>query len=211
MVSISLYKGNLHKVPDVPRKWLMPTRQISVKDFKVLLRRRSRALSRLPNPNPSPNPNPTATDLATNNNNDANHGIEDAIDNGGADAERGIRPQLEDRKGKDGREEENVGDEGAGGGAQLEGGDGLRKMEVDLSDSAVVEAKRKDDLPVENELNVGEEGGKWVRKGEGAGEDAGNPNAQVNFFFLVLKRLLHPFEVLIWWLKEDIIVNLNFF
>lgn len=182
MVSISLYKGNLHKVPDVPRKWLMPTRQISVKDFKALLRRRSRALSRLPNPNPSPNPNPTATDLATNNNNDANRGIEDAIDNGGAD-ERGIPPQLDDRKGKDGREEENVGGEGAGGGAQLEGGDGLGKMEVDLSDSAAVEAKRKDDRPVENELNVVEEGGKGVKEEkERAGEDAGNPNAQVIFF-----------------------------
>lgn len=205
MVSISLYKGNLHKVPDVPRKWLMPTRQISVKDFKALLRRRSRALSRLPNPNPSPNPNPTATDLATNDNNDndANRGIEDPIDNSGADAERGIPPQLEDRKGKDGREEENVGEGGAGGGAQLAGGDGLVKMEVDVSDSAAVEAKRKDDRPVENELNVAEEGGKGVKKEEeSAGEDGGNPNAQVkkNIFFLclMLKGLSNPFEVLIW-------------
>lgn len=162
---------------------MTPTRQISVKDFKALLRRRSRALSRLPNPNPSPNPKPTATDLANNNNNnDANRGIEDAIDIGGAD-ERGIPPQLEDRKGKDGREEENVGGEGAGGGAQLEGGDGLGKIEVDLSDSAAVEAKRKDDRPVENELNVVEEGGKGVKEEkERAGEDAGNPNAQVIFF-----------------------------
>lgn len=47
MVAISLYRGNLHRVPDVPRRWLMPTPQISLKDFKVLLNRRSRALSRL--------------------------------------------------------------------------------------------------------------------------------------------------------------------
>ncbi|KAF4376094.1 hypothetical protein G4B88_025185 [Cannabis sativa] len=76
MVAISLYRGNLHRVPDVPRRWLMPTPQISLKDFKLLLSRRSKALSRLhspttattnattnatatsSNPNPSPNPNP---------------------------------------------------------------------------------------------------------------------------------------------------------
>ncbi|KAL3639548.1 hypothetical protein CASFOL_017455 [Castilleja foliolosa] len=47
MVAISLYKGNLHKVPDVPRRWLSPAPKISLKDFKILLRRRSRALDRL--------------------------------------------------------------------------------------------------------------------------------------------------------------------
>lgn len=60
MVAISLYRGNLHRVPDVPRQWLTPTPKISLKDFKILLNRRSRALSRLhsttlttstPNPN----------------------------------------------------------------------------------------------------------------------------------------------------------------
>lgn len=47
MVAISLYRGNLHRVPDVPRRWLMPTRKISLKDFKSLLHRRSQALTRL--------------------------------------------------------------------------------------------------------------------------------------------------------------------
>ncbi|KAK1427166.1 hypothetical protein QVD17_15849 [Tagetes erecta] len=65
MVAISVYKGKLHRVaPDTPREWLMPTRKISLKDFKTLLHRRSTALSRLqsqstiPNPNPNPIPIP---------------------------------------------------------------------------------------------------------------------------------------------------------
>lgn len=75
MVALSLYKGNLHKVPDVPRQWPIPAPTISLKDFKNLLRRRNRALSRLrsdviadvdptsrPNSAPSPNPNPKNTD-----------------------------------------------------------------------------------------------------------------------------------------------------
>ncbi|XP_071717196.1 uncharacterized protein [Rutidosis leptorrhynchoides] len=64
MVAISIYKGNLHRAPDSLRQWLMPTRKISLKDFKTLLHRRSKALSRLhstdpttSNPNPNPNPN----------------------------------------------------------------------------------------------------------------------------------------------------------
>ncbi|XP_038879953.1 stress response protein NST1 [Benincasa hispida] len=69
MVAISLYRGNLHRVPDVPRRWLMPTHNISIKDFKSLLQRRSKALSRLrattssspaklsTSPNPNPNLN----------------------------------------------------------------------------------------------------------------------------------------------------------
>ncbi|KAA8540901.1 hypothetical protein F0562_024961 [Nyssa sinensis] len=70
MVAISLYRGNLHRVPDAPRRWLMPTRTISLKDFKILLNRRSKALARLrsstadattipttSNSNPNPNPN----------------------------------------------------------------------------------------------------------------------------------------------------------
>ncbi|XP_050223770.1 uncharacterized protein LOC126673605 [Mercurialis annua] len=70
MVSISLYRGNLHRVPDLPRRWLMPARKISLKEFKSLLNRRTKALSRLRSPaattavattshhNPNPNPNP---------------------------------------------------------------------------------------------------------------------------------------------------------
>ncbi|KAF8080828.1 hypothetical protein N665_0920s0011 [Sinapis alba] len=58
MVAISMYRGNLHKVPDVPRRWTMPDRNLSFKDFKSLLHRRKRALSLLSlnsNPNPSHN------------------------------------------------------------------------------------------------------------------------------------------------------------
>lgn len=72
MVAISLYRGNLHRVSDVPRRWLMPTHNISIRDFKSLLQRRSKALSRplsttsssppskfstSLNPNPNPNLN----------------------------------------------------------------------------------------------------------------------------------------------------------
>lgn len=56
MVAISLYRGNLHKVPDVPRKWLAPTPTISPKDFKILLHRRNKALARLHSTTPV-NPN----------------------------------------------------------------------------------------------------------------------------------------------------------
>ena len=55
MVAISLYRGNLHRVPDVPRRWPMPAPKISLKDFKCLLARRSKALSRLRASNPNPN------------------------------------------------------------------------------------------------------------------------------------------------------------
>ena len=57
MVAISLYRGNLHRTPDVPRRWLMPNPKISLKDFKTLLARRSKALSRS-QPTTSSNPNP---------------------------------------------------------------------------------------------------------------------------------------------------------
>ncbi|KAK1314666.1 hypothetical protein QJS10_CPA06g01602 [Acorus calamus] len=47
MVAISLYRGNLHRVPDVPRRWPMPSPSISLPHFKHLLRKRSKALHRL--------------------------------------------------------------------------------------------------------------------------------------------------------------------
>ncbi|CAI9262380.1 unnamed protein product [Lactuca saligna] len=67
MVAISLYKGKLHRSPDVPHQWLVPTPKISAKDFKNLLQRRSRALSRLEatTTNPNPNPNENSVDDAT--------------------------------------------------------------------------------------------------------------------------------------------------
>ncbi|XVF50212.1 hypothetical protein PTKIN_Ptkin04bG0078100 [Pterospermum kingtungense] len=60
MVSISLYRGNLHRAPDIPRRWQMPTHKISLKDFKSLLHRRNRALSRLRSSASSSNPNSNA-------------------------------------------------------------------------------------------------------------------------------------------------------
>nr|XP_018680331.1 PREDICTED: uncharacterized protein LOC103983482 [Musa acuminata subsp. malaccensis] len=47
MVAISLYRGNLHRVPDVPRRWPLPPPAISLCQFKILIRKRSEALSRL--------------------------------------------------------------------------------------------------------------------------------------------------------------------
>ncbi|KAL1187944.1 hypothetical protein V5N11_009258 [Cardamine amara subsp. amara] len=65
MVAISMYRGNLHKVPDVPRRWRMPDHNLSFKDFKSLLHRRKRALSLL-SLNSSPNLNlKVKTELVT--------------------------------------------------------------------------------------------------------------------------------------------------
>lgn len=47
MVAIALYRGNLHRVPNTPRRWPPPPRTLSAAQFKALLRRRSHALSRL--------------------------------------------------------------------------------------------------------------------------------------------------------------------
>lgn len=67
MVAISLYRGNLHRVPEGPRRFLSPSPKISLKNFRHLLRRRSSALYRRSNPNPNhphansihiPNPTP---------------------------------------------------------------------------------------------------------------------------------------------------------
>ncbi|KAJ0981598.1 hypothetical protein J5N97_009853 [Dioscorea zingiberensis] len=47
MVAISLYRGNLHRVPSAPRRWQFPPQTLSLKSFKTLTRKRSLALSRL--------------------------------------------------------------------------------------------------------------------------------------------------------------------
>ncbi|KAG1368797.1 hypothetical protein COCNU_14G012650 [Cocos nucifera] len=47
MVALSLYRGNLHRVPDVPRRWPMPPPAISLRHFKLLIGKRSLALSSL--------------------------------------------------------------------------------------------------------------------------------------------------------------------
>ncbi|XP_072958444.1 uncharacterized protein [Typha angustifolia] len=52
MVAISLYRGNMHRVPDIPRQWKIPTPTISLSQFKRLLQRRNQTLSRLEAENP---------------------------------------------------------------------------------------------------------------------------------------------------------------
>ncbi|XP_078149875.1 uncharacterized protein LOC144545163 isoform X2 [Carex rostrata] len=54
MVAIALYRGNLHRVPNTPRRWPPPSRSLSSSQFRSLLRRRSLALSRLSSPPPPP-------------------------------------------------------------------------------------------------------------------------------------------------------------
>uniref|UniRef100_A0A7N0V1U7 Uncharacterized protein n=1 Tax=Kalanchoe fedtschenkoi TaxID=63787 RepID=A0A7N0V1U7_KALFE len=63
MVALSLYRGNMHRVPDVPRRWLMPDQNIPFKSFKALHNRRLKALSRLQSETATTsNPNPNSTD-----------------------------------------------------------------------------------------------------------------------------------------------------
>lgn len=47
MVVISFYRGNLHKVPDTPRRWPIPKPSISLRNFKILLDKRNEALKQL--------------------------------------------------------------------------------------------------------------------------------------------------------------------
>nr|CAD1818488.1 unnamed protein product [Ananas comosus var. bracteatus] len=47
MVALAVSRGNLHKVPNAPRRWPLPPRSISLPQFKNLLRRRALALSRI--------------------------------------------------------------------------------------------------------------------------------------------------------------------
>lgn len=59
MGALSLYRGNLHRVADIPRRWPMPPRAISLAQFRHLLRKRNLAIaqfSSLNNPNGKPNP-----------------------------------------------------------------------------------------------------------------------------------------------------------
>lgn len=47
MVAISLYRGNLHRVPDAPRRWPMPPRSLTLEQFRILSRKRGEALARV--------------------------------------------------------------------------------------------------------------------------------------------------------------------
>ena len=55
MVAISLYRGNLHRVSDAPRRWPMPPRAITLDQFRVLSRKRDEALARLAAAQKTPN------------------------------------------------------------------------------------------------------------------------------------------------------------
>lgn len=61
MVAISLYRGNLHRHSDVPSRWPMPPRAISLTQFRDLLHKRDLAISRSSsgNPNLKSSSNPT--------------------------------------------------------------------------------------------------------------------------------------------------------
>ncbi|KAF2608333.1 hypothetical protein F2Q68_00043378 [Brassica cretica] len=110
MVAISMYRSNLHKVPDVPRRWTMPDRNLSYKQFKSLFRRRKRALSHL-SLNSKPNPNlslSVKTELVTDRN--------DAISSG---KQKLVEVKTEGIDGNRVSEGENGRFEGSNGGDRL--------------------------------------------------------------------------------------------
>ena len=107
MVAISLYRGNLHRVPDLPRRWLMPTPKISLKDFKSLLSRRSIALSRhrstfaATSSNPNPNFVPDQLSEATkeeNLNRETKVKVEEPPEKIVADCEAGTSGEAKDQR-----------------------------------------------------------------------------------------------------------------
>lgn len=131
MVAISMYRGNLHKVPDVPRRWIMPDRNLSFKDFKSLLHRRRRALSRLPNPNTNLT---VRTELVT----DQENPIPPSDGNVSSGQQKLVEVKREEICGNQVREDEN--DKGVEG----DGGDRLGR---------VTESKETDNLPHEDAAN----------------------------------------------------------
>ncbi|KAJ0248404.1 hypothetical protein HA466_0155070 [Hirschfeldia incana] len=159
MVAISMYRGNLHKVPDVPRRWTMPDRNLSFKEFKSLLHRRKRALSRLI---PGSNPNPTQnvkTELVT-----------DAIPSerpGSSGKQKLVEVKREEVNGNQVREEENggIGGDRAGG---SDGGDRVMELvsnnetvnvppheeEAEAKEAAVPSEIEKEEKQVEERLQV---------------------------------------------------------
>lgn len=60
MVALAVSRGNLHKVPNAPRRWPLPPRSISLPQFKNLLRRRALALSRIAAAAADENPSSTS-------------------------------------------------------------------------------------------------------------------------------------------------------
>ncbi|XP_010503395.1 PREDICTED: uncharacterized protein LOC104780592 [Camelina sativa] len=137
MVAISMYRGNLHKVPDVKREWRMPDHNLSRKDFKSLLHRRKRALSRLP-VDSNPNANLTVkTELVT----DQEDPILPSEENGSSGKQKLVEVKREEVCGNQVREDEN--DRGFEG-ARTDGG-GLP--------AGVKESKEADNVPQEDAAN----------------------------------------------------------
>ncbi|PKA45583.1 hypothetical protein AXF42_Ash010922 [Apostasia shenzhenica] len=59
---ISIYRGNLHRVPDTPRQWPPPPPAISLSQFRHLVRRRTLAISRLSTGSADLNPSSTPSE-----------------------------------------------------------------------------------------------------------------------------------------------------
>ncbi|KAL9270840.1 hypothetical protein AKJ16_DCAP08303 [Drosera capensis] len=138
MVAISVYRGNLHRVPDdVPRRWRMPPPRFSLSDFRSLLNRRSAALNYHHNrSDPIPNPNP-------------NHDSSPP------------KPELteEDEKIEEGKDEVGVKDE------DCEMGEG--DVEVGRGgDEVMREEEEEKVLDVVVEVEVGKDGSVEVFRGE---------------------------------------------
>ncbi|EOA24290.1 hypothetical protein CARUB_v10017530mg [Capsella rubella] len=135
MVAISMYRGNLHKVPDVTRRWRMPERNLSFKDFKSLLHRRKLALSRLPlDSNPKMNLT-VKSELVT----DQENPILPSEGNLSSKKQKVVAVKREEICGNQVREDEN--DRGFEG-ARSDGGD---------LPGGVTESKETDNLPPEAE------------------------------------------------------------
>ncbi|CAI9753901.1 unnamed protein product [Fraxinus pennsylvanica] len=113
MVAISLYKGNLHKISNVPHRWPMPARKISLRDFKILWRRRINALSLLQststdaadiattsNPNPGLGPSDDVKDN-NNTNNKRDSGFEVELDRLDLDEGQIVEKRKEDGEVRD--------------------------------------------------------------------------------------------------------------
>ncbi|KAL2492795.1 Uncharacterized protein Adt_28423 [Abeliophyllum distichum] len=160
MVAISLYKGNLHKISDVPHRWPMPTRKISLRDFKILRRRRLNALSLLhststpaadiattSNPNPGLGPSDDGNNKFKDDNK-RDSGFEVELDR--LDLDEGqIQEKRKDLKEVEGEKEEDeeVRDE-----IVLKGEDCLGKLIKESE--ALVEEKNADEVENEDKTKV---------------------------------------------------------
>eukprot|EP00257_Ricinus_communis_P001306 XP_002511488.2 uncharacterized protein LOC8258148 isoform X1 [Ricinus communis] len=157
MVAISLYRGNLHRVPDVPRRWLMPTRQISLKDFKSLLSRRTKALSRLPSSAVTAvattsyyisNPNPTLN-ASTGDNNTILVASPLELEKGTNREKEGASKEVKDHDDLSNSEKPHIPEKGDA--AVNHSGENLQVEKQDLEDNRNTETTCKTDLAVNDQ------------------------------------------------------------